>query len=231
MASGNMRQVAVAIAGNFSPAHQLDISGASILPSSLSALTGIILAGGKGSRLGRDKGLIGWKGRKVVEIAIDTLAPFCREILISSNNPEYEKFGCRVVPDLSPGNGPMMGIYSALKCSASPANLLLAVDNVLVTGSFYQYLLSKELSGAQVAVPFVGNRFYEPLVGYYSTTCISVMEQMMSEGNFKLPDLFNSVMVIKLLVEQEFADFHPAYFKSLNQPQDLQILNNLMPPL
>ena len=189
--------------------------------------TGIILAGGKGVRLGMDKGLIGFRGRRLIEYSIDILTPFCNEIIISSNNPDYKQFPFRIVPDLAAGNGPMMGIYSALKVSTTPANLILAVDNVLVTRTFYHYLLSGDLSEHHVAVPFLQNKYFEPLVGYYSTECIPVMEQMMNEHNYKLPALFSRIPVRKLMVESDFTGFYANYFQSLNFPEDLLLLDKL----
>ena len=108
--------------------------------------TGIILAGGQGVRLGRDKGLIELNGRKLIEYAVDILSPVCKEIIISSNNQDYQIFPFRIVPDVTAGYGPMMGIYSALKVSSTIANFILAVDNIFITQVVYQYLLSKELA-------------------------------------------------------------------------------------
>ncbi|MEI7897388.1 MAG: molybdenum cofactor guanylyltransferase [bacterium] len=183
--------------------------------------TGIILSGGKGTRVGRDKGLIELNGRKMVEYAIDILSPFCTEIIISSNNPDYHSVASRIVPDISAGYGPMMGVYSALKSSSTTLNLILAVDNIFVTGAFYRYLLSKNLPECMIAVPYVNDKYFEPLVGYYSKGCIPAMEQMMEEDNYKLPDLFTKVPVLKLMVEKELNDFHAGYFQSLNNPEDL----------
>ncbi len=191
--------------------------------------TGIILAGGKSSRLGRDKGLVEWQGRKIVEFVIEVLSPFCAEVLISSNNLEYKQFSHRVVPDILPGNGPMMGLYSALRSSSTNMNLVLAVDNILVTDAFYRYLLSKDLTGSWIAVPLIGDRFYEPLVGFYKTDCIQVMESFMKKGNYKLPDLISDVPSLKLTVETDFPDYHPNYFQSLNRPEDLVLLDDLPP--
>jgi molybdenum cofactor guanylyltransferase len=126
--------------------------------------TGIILSGGKGVRLGMDKGLIELNGRKLIEYAIDILSPFCNEVIISSNNPDYGILPARIVPDFAAGNGPMMGIYSALKASPTAANLILAVDNIFVTRAFFQYLVSLNLSAYHVAVPYVQNKYFEPLV-------------------------------------------------------------------
>ncbi len=188
--------------------------------------TGIILAGGQSSRLGRDKGLMEWHGRRIIEYAVDTLSPFCSKVIVSSNNQDYLQFINHVVPDIRPGHGPMMGLYSALEASSTELNLVLAVDNILVNSAFFRYMLSKELSDFQVSVPYLQNKFYEPLVGYYHKNCTKVMALMMSNGNYKLPDLISQVKVNKLVVESDFPDFHPNYFRSLNCPDDLVLFQD-----
>lgn len=188
--------------------------------------TGIILAGGQSSRLGRDKGLIEWHGRRIIEYAVDTLSPFCSKVIVSTNNQDYGQYINHVVPDIRQGHGPMMGLYSALESSSTELNLVLAVDNILVNRAFYCYLLTKELSEFQVAVPYLQNKFYEPLVGYYHKNCAMTMDRMMSNGNYKLPDFISQVKVNKLVVESDFPDFHPNYFRSLNCPDDLVLFQD-----
>lgn len=189
--------------------------------------TGIILAGGQSVRFGRDKGFMELNGKKMIEYAVEILTSFCTEIIISSNDPGYQQLPWRIVPDIDPGHGPMMGLYSALRNTPTARNLVLAVDNIMVTPAFYHYLLSKDLTNYLVAVPYIRNKFYEPLVGCYKTDCLNVMEQMMKDGNYKLPDLLSGVAVKKLMVEKDFPDFHPRYFQSLNNPEDLQLLQRL----
>jgi molybdopterin-guanine dinucleotide biosynthesis protein A len=121
----------------------------------------------------------------------------------------------------------MMGLYSALRASCNENNLVIAVDNILVTREFYQYLVALDLDGCTVAVPYVQNRYYEPLAGFYSSRCTDAMEQMMRTGNYRLPDLFEVVPTLKVHVEKEFPGFHPDYFRSLNTPEDLIWLNEL----
>ena len=68
----------------------------------MSAVTGLVLAGGQGSRMGGvDKGLQPFRGKSMVAHVIERLAPQVGEILINANrNVEaYQAFGHRVVPD------------------------------------------------------------------------------------------------------------------------------------
>jgi len=80
-------------------------------------ITGIILAGGKSSRMGMDKGFCALNGKPMVQYAIDILEQTCDSIIICSNNSDYELFDLPVIPDIIKDIGPMGGIYSGLKNS------------------------------------------------------------------------------------------------------------------
>ena len=77
-------------------------------------ITGIVLAGGKSSRMGQEKGLAEFDGKPMIAYALEALAPLCTEILISSNSNAYNHLGYRVVPDIIANSGPMGGIYSCM---------------------------------------------------------------------------------------------------------------------
>lgn len=77
---------------------------------------GIILAGGRSSRFGQDKGLYPWRGKPLAEHARDILMPNVPNLAISTNNQEaYAYLGLPLIPDLVPGCGPLGGMYSALR--------------------------------------------------------------------------------------------------------------------
>ncbi len=188
-------------------------------------ITGIILAGGRGSRLGFDKGLLLDNGITLIERAINVLSGHCNKLIISSNNLEYNKFGIERVPDILEKNGPMMGIYSSLIASTTKHNLVLAVDNIFVDAAFYEYVLSK-LDGSIVALPFIDKQYFEPLVGYYSKEILPDMKRMVYQNNLKLPDLLEIIQVLKLNVQDDYPAYFDDYFRSINLPEDLLILRN-----
>ncbi len=95
--------------------------------------TGIILAGGQSSRMGKEKGLMRWKGKTLIEHAIAILSPLCENIIISANNDHFDSFGYPVVGDLFPGCGPMGGIFSVLTKSETLNNLVIPSDTPFVT--------------------------------------------------------------------------------------------------
>ena len=72
-------------------------------------LTGIVLAGGKSSRIGRDKALLDWGGMRLIEKSISIIEPLCDNIMISTNNPALAYLGYPLACDEHHGIGPMRG--------------------------------------------------------------------------------------------------------------------------
>ncbi len=97
-------------------------------------VTGIILSGGKSSRLGEEKGLALFNGKPLIQYAIDILKPVCDKIIISANNQldEYAKFGFEIVEDQVKGIGPMAGLIAGLNKSVTRYNFVLSCDTPFV---------------------------------------------------------------------------------------------------
>ena len=96
--------------------------------SELSA-TAIILAGGKSSRMGTDKGVLSINGKTMLEHICEQLHGTFGQILISATDAEKYSFaGFEVIEDKMPGQGPLMGIASALEASANEINFVVACD-------------------------------------------------------------------------------------------------------
>jgi molybdenum cofactor guanylyltransferase len=182
--------------------------------------TGIILAGGKSSRLGRDKGLLELGRKKLIEIAIENLSSVCNRILISSNSDGYAKFGMEVVPDRIPNIGPMGGIYSSLSLSFTEINLVLAVDLPFINEGLLRYLLDQS-RGVQVAVPWSGEERYEPLCACYNRSVLPIMEGFISQSNYKLPDLYKKIKLNRLIIDERLPFFTPKLFQNINSLSEL----------
>jgi molybdenum cofactor guanylyltransferase len=166
-------------------------------------ITGVIMAGGKSSRMGSDKGLLLFKGKMLVQYGIDLLKPFCSELLISTNNSDYLQFGLPLIADEIPDCGPMGGIYSALKASKTEYILAVACDMPFVTVATIQ-LLMEHIEGFDCVVPMVKDKL-EPLCGVYSKAQIDKIEENIRIGelamiyfiiksNFKVIELKNGLM-------------------------------------
>ncbi|MCF7560174.1 molybdenum cofactor guanylyltransferase [Sabulilitoribacter multivorans] len=104
-------------------------------------ITGIILAGGKSSRMGTDKGFLILKNKPFVQYSIDALSPLVSKIIIVSNNPDYDVFMIDRIEDVIKNAGPVAGIYSALEASSTEYNLILSCDIPLITSEILQELI------------------------------------------------------------------------------------------
>lgn len=204
-----------------------------------------MLAGGKSSRMGGEKGLKLLDGKPMIAYALEALAPWCTEILISSNSHAYDHLGCRVVPDISTNSGPMGGIYSCMLQSqvekentkASPPSnkdteknkdwfFVLSCDVPRITSEIVAHIIS--LSGdADITVPWHGGEHYEPLCAVYNSRLLPLMESYISAGNFKIPDLIKQVYSDRIPVHNDPV-LEEADFYNVNTRDELHTLGKLI---
>ncbi|MFD1613798.1 molybdenum cofactor guanylyltransferase [Gelatiniphilus marinus] len=104
-------------------------------------ITGIILAGGKSSRMGTDKGFLMLDNKPFIQYSIQALKPLVSEIMIVSDNSNYDVFGLKRVNDIKKNAGPMAGIYSGLEASSTDYNLILSCDIPLISSEVLKKLI------------------------------------------------------------------------------------------
>jgi len=192
-------------------------------------LTGIILAGGKSSRMGKDKGLCEFNGKALVSYAIETLKPLCGKMIISANHfPEkYKQFGVPVISDEIKNIGPMGGIYTCLKHSTTRHNLVLSCDTPFVGTILLKHLLS-QVHNEQVVAPAHNNSLIEPLSTYFATNVLDELKHSINNNDYKLINLFNRVRFKPVLMDA-FLPFKTGYsFLNINKPEDLETAEKLI---
>ncbi len=96
-------------------------------------ITGLILAGGRGSRMGSvDKGLQLFRGKPMIAHVLERFQPQVDEILINANRSidEYEKLGHRVIPDAIDGfAGPLAGLHIGMTHATHPLIVTAPCDS------------------------------------------------------------------------------------------------------
>jgi molybdopterin-guanine dinucleotide biosynthesis protein A len=185
-------------------------------------ITGIILAGGKSSRMGKDKGTCSFKNKPLVEYAIEALKPFCGELLLSANNIEsYNKYTIEVVPDEISSIGPLGGMFTCLKKSKTRHNIILSCDTPFITMDLIKYIIENIDSKNKIIAPLHRQNFIEPLCAYYSKDLIPVFEEFIENKNYKLLKILNSVELKTLRIDSSLGFYSPKLFNNLNTPEDL----------
>ncbi len=173
--------------------------------------TAIIMAGGDSSRMGTDKSMLPIKRQPMVQIISEQLRGSFSQILISANESEKLAFlELPVIRDRTPGQGPLMGIASALEASANDLNFVVACDIPSIDLTRVRKMLTEAVkSGADIVIPTTGDKKYEPLFAVYRKSALEAINKVLASGGRKITDVFAwcSVKYIRL---------EPGRFTNLN---------------
>ncbi|HEV2021723.1 MAG TPA: molybdenum cofactor guanylyltransferase [Terriglobales bacterium] len=185
-------------------------------------VTAFVLAGGKSTRMGREKAMLELGGRTLLERALKLASSVAAEAIIVGPRADLELYG-RVVEDVYPGQGPLGGIHAALWTTPTEFNLILAVDTPFLESRFLKYLLEQaQESGAVVTLPRTADGFH-PLAAVYRRAFRETAERALREGRNKIDVLFAEVETrILEAAELEKLAFAPAIFENLNTPEDVE---------
>lgn len=185
-------------------------------------LTAFVLAGGKSSRMGRDKAFLAWGPETLLSHAVKLVNNMAAKVYIVGNAKKFASYGS-VVEDIYRDRGPLGGIHAALAGSNTDLNLMVAVDLPMVTPEFLLYLIAQAAeSSAMVTVPRAGNG-WQPLCAVYRREFAATAEQSLLKGENKIDPLFATVET-RVLEEQELVKrgFSADMFRNLNTPEELE---------
>lgn len=152
--------------------------------------TAIVLAGGASERMGRDKTMLPVNAQPLIQRVCDRFRDTFDEVLISGNDMEkYAFLNLPVVPDQVPGQGPLMGIASALQASRSDVNMVVASDMPDVPLPYTRRMLA-EIDGYDVVVPRGADGQVEPLLAVYRKSLADMMLEMIRAGDRRIRSIF-----------------------------------------
>lgn len=212
-------------------------------------VSGIILAGGKSERMGRDKAFIEFNGAPLIQRVIDRVAPVCAEIIIVTNHADdYSRFGARAVSDEFVGKGSLAGIYSGLRAARNEYALAVACDMPFLNSELLRYLISLAPQN-DVVIPRApdpsrktprgarGNKPYaprdqpiakesnlHPLHAVYSKNCLAAINARIAADDLRMVGFHDAVRV-RVVSPDEVDRFDPEHwsFFNANTPEDLLV--------
>lgn len=186
-----------------------------------SHITGIILAGGKSSRMGQDKGLLLLDQKPFVQYSIDALRPLVSEILIVTDNPLYDAFNCKRVSDITKNAGPIAGIYSGLQASSTGLNLILSCDIPLISPKILRKLIDSYDNSAEI-IQIESNGKTMPLIALYKTQVKTTFNQLLQANERRLRMAVKACKTKNVVLEKENALFTT----NVNTPNDFKTVTN-----
>jgi molybdopterin-guanine dinucleotide biosynthesis protein A len=180
-------------------------------------MTGIILAGGEGRRMGRiNKAFLRIEGERIVDRTKALFLQLFDEVIIVTNKPlEFIDLGIRTVADLIPGKGSLGGVYTGLFHASHPKSFVVACDMPFLKKEVIQYMV--ELAAEYDVVVPVGTAGMEPLHAIYSRRCMKPMERQIENDDLKLISIYSKLKV-KKVQEEELSRLDPDLlsFRNIN---------------
>lgn len=183
-------------------------------------ITGIILAGGENKRMGRNKALVEWRGKSLLNWVFDAVTPLCTEIIVSSNEVIPVGSGVKIVPDRFKKIGPAAGIESGLFSSTTELNLVVSCDTPMISTGFFIYMLSKH-QDKEISIP-IHDGVNEPMIGVYNKSVQGVFEMAIKSGKNKPPAIIKSCRYQEVPIDESLNFYHRDLFLNLNSPEDLK---------
>ena len=184
-------------------------------------ITGIILAGGKSSRMGSDKGLLAVNGVPMIVHVINSLNKAgIKDIIIISNNSDYQKFGFPVFPDIIEDKGPLGGIFTGLSKSKTSKNVILSCDIPYIDETIIDILI-RESGEEQVSIVKFQNQLH-PLIGIYDSSLLKALGEHLILNMLKVEQFINGCDFKILDIEKLLPQIKNKSFANINTPEELR---------
>jgi len=190
-------------------------------------LTGVLLAGGKSSRMGVNKALLVIEGKTNIERLRDRILLVTSEIFLVANDQNSFSFlEIPMIEDKKKGQGPLAGIEAGLSKSESSWNLIVACDLPFFNEKIVGVLLkkAKSIPEAQAIIPNINGREH-PLYALYHQSALEVVKKSLKQDKRRIRDVL-SQMKVETITEDDLIDakmtvdeIEKAFF-NMNRPED-----------
>lgn len=180
----------------------------------------VILAGGEGSRIGGGKGLRMLRGKPLLAWVLDTVSGQGDEVLISANEPGYENFGCRVVVDELPGEGPLAGLQAGLRQASFDLVATVPCDTPFLPVDMIGKMTARLREGGLEAVVAAVDGRRQPAIAIYRKSVLPKLDACLAEGERRVGGWLDKLRVGEAVFEDASA------FVNINTQEELEALNH-----
>jgi len=187
-------------------------------------LTVAIQAGGESVRMGRDKALIPFLGKALIERVLQRVAPLADEVLVTTNRPEsYLFLGLPLFSDLAPGRGALGGLFTALSAARHALVAVVACDMPFVSAALLaaeRDLLADASLDAVIPQTEGGTEPFHAV--YRRETCLPAIQAAIQAEKWRVDAWFPKAR-LRFLTLEEVLRYDPdrLAFWNVNTPEDL----------
>jgi molybdopterin-guanine dinucleotide biosynthesis protein A len=182
---------------------------------------GFVLAGGKSSRMGRDKARLEIEGKPLVLRVVELLRPFVHVVTLLGPPERYGDLNLPAVADQWTDQGPLAAVCTGLLNSTVEWNIFLACDLPLLSARFLQLLVARiHDSRADGVVPRTDDG-WQPLCAAYNSRCRPVFVRRLQVGRRSMIGVFDEVRVDAITPEEmAAAGLDERELVNVNTPED-----------
>ncbi len=183
----------------------------------------VLLAGGKSTRMGRDKAGLIIDGQPLWQRQLATLGATDPAELFISGKPggPYAEAGVPIVIDAQPGLGPLAGLAAALHHARHESLVVLAIDLPAMTAVFLSALQRIATAAGRGVVP-KSEEWFEPLAAIYPRRCLPLVEECLRGEDHSLQHFVRLAVQEGHLAVFQITQENGSLFQNLNQPSDCE---------
>lgn len=155
---------------------------------------GVILSGGKSSRMGENKSLMLLHNKPVIAHIAKKLSLCNNEVMVVTNDSDaYTFLGLPLVGDRYLNKGPLAGLETALFHQDADVYMIAACDTPFIDQQVYTYLLD-QLGKYDAVIPIYDNRLH-PLSGVYKKSVLPAIQRQLDKNDLKVRGIFDHIQV------------------------------------
>ncbi|WP_158553346.1 molybdenum cofactor guanylyltransferase [Peribacillus saganii] len=186
--------------------------------------TALLLAGGRSSRMGKNKALLPICGQPNICNIQDELKLAADDFLLITNTPEdYRFLHVPMIEDIYKDMGPLGGLHAGLSASLTEINVITACDMPFINANILKRMISFS-EDFDAVVPEIFGQLH-PLFAVYRKSCLADLEKCLIDGKLSMAAFIDKLHV-KILKETDFEEYFQdetlfSYmFYNMNKPED-----------
>ncbi|MCX5836379.1 MAG: molybdenum cofactor guanylyltransferase [Deltaproteobacteria bacterium] len=190
-------------------------------------MTGIILSGGKSSRMGANKAFLHVGGERLIDRTVRIFKEIFPEVILVTNSPlDYLDQDCTIATDIIKGKGPLGGLYTGLFHASHERIFMAACDMPFLNRAFIKYMMD-HCADFDIVVPELPDGL-QPLHAIYSRRCLPAIKRLIDKDQLKITGFYKGLK--KLTIPEDVTKrFDPKgmMFINVNTEEDLERISSL----
>lgn len=191
-----------------------------------SDITGIILSGGKSSRMDENKSFLKIGNKTIIERILELMKSiFTNVIIITNTLDEYKFLDVSLYEDIYKWKGPLAGIHSGLMHSKTEKNFVISCDTPLMTKEMVEYILNFKTEKPITFCEAAG--YHQPLVGVYKKEVVTEIEMLLNTNNEKTDrSLYHFLKIVsaEIIHPGDLYMYNDEIFFNVNKKEDYEKL-------